>query len=234
MLVLMQSVTGGVNWASVAEPLKEVGSGYYMLFCFYVIFFLCCVLNTITGLFVETTLQKAARDTQWTIQHELDKKAEYMESLQALFAELDEDHDGIVPVSEFCSRLDDPILVAFASSLGIDMSDAAQFCILYASNGTYSIDLDTFVTGCIRLKGHSLAIDVQHILVKQKACQHDLDDFKHWSKACMTRLERLLSITSPEPKCIQGQLTSVMSYDDCDHKSHGSSKFEEKQATVTL
>merc|ERR1712194_397845 len=119
-----------------------------MLFCFYIIFFLCCILNTITGVFIETTLQKAARDTQWTIQHELDKKAEYIESLQVLFGEMDKDHDGLVTVAEFSSHLTDPILCAFASSLGIEVSDATLFFSLYSSYGTQTIDLDGFVTGC--------------------------------------------------------------------------------------
>merc|ERR1712048_335848 len=122
MLILMQSVTGGLNWSIVAEPLRQIGSVYLCLFCFYVIFFLCCVFNTITGFFVETTLQKAAHDTQWTIQNELDKKTEYMESLHALFAEMDDDDDGIVTVKQFCAHLNDPIMVAFAASLGIEMA----------------------------------------------------------------------------------------------------------------
>jgi len=219
MLVLMQSVTGGVNWATVAEPLKQVGAGYYMLFCFYIIFFLCCVLNTITGLFVETTLQKAAHDTQWTIQHELEKKAEYSESLRALFAEMDKDNDGLVTVAEFCSHLSDPILVAFASSLGIDMADAALFFSLCSSDGTGSVDLDTFVTGCIRLKGHPLTIDVQQILVKQKDCQQQLGEFIDWSERCMVKLESLLVHVGHDPKCVEGQAAEKMSCADYGHKN---------------
>merc|ERR1712178_259286 len=198
MLILMQSVTGGINWGIVAEPLRQVGMGYFYLFCFYIIFFLCCVFNTITGLFVETTLQKAARDTQWTIQNELDKKAEYMESLQALFAEMDKDDDGIVTVKQFCAHLHDPIMVAFASSLGIEMGDAVRFFSMYSSDGAHTIDLDTFVTGCIRLKGHPLAIDVQHILAKQRNCQHHLDEIIAWSETCAVKLEGLLTHVAHE------------------------------------
>lgn len=219
MLILMQSVTGGVNWAVVAEPLLQFGTGYYMLFCFYVIFFLCCVLNIITGLFVETTLQKAQHDTQWNIQHELYKKAEYIESLHALFAEMDCDNDGIVTLAQFSAHAGDPILVAFASSLGIEMTDAANLFALYSSNGTQTIDLDTFVTGCIRLKGQPLAIDVQNILVKQKALQQNLDDFIDWSERHILRLEYVLLSSGQETKFVQAVSAKSDSDDVVDHPS---------------
>jgi hypothetical protein len=68
MLTLFASSTGGEDWRAVAESLSAIGDLYYGIFCLYVTFYVTVLMNTITAVFVETTLQTAAKDLQFTVQ----------------------------------------------------------------------------------------------------------------------------------------------------------------------
>merc|ERR1712187_325570 len=114
-----------------------------------------------------------------------------------------------------------------------------RFFTMYSSDGAHTIDLETFVTGCIRLKGHPLAIDVQHILAKQRYCQHHLDEIIAWSERCAVKLEGLLTHLGQEPRCVQGIITKGMSSSELGHKNHGFGPFlndviQAKQVALTL
>merc|ERR1712176_1681338 len=69
---------------------------------------------------------------------QLEDKHKYIKKLQAFYDEIDDDGDGEISYSEFCGHLQDPTWHAFAASL----------------------DIDTFVVGCIKLKGAAKSMDL--------------------------------------------------------------------------
>merc|ERR1711970_423080 len=60
-----------------------------------------------------------------------------------------------------------PRMRAFAASLGIEIADTNHFFALLSDSGKKAVDLETFVTGCIRMKGQALSVDLQDLLIKQ-------------------------------------------------------------------
>merc|ERR1712110_1108827 len=84
MVSLYMAGTGGQDWHEIAKPLKEAGWYVYLMFLLYVAFFQFVVLNTLTSLFVESTLESTDRDQALIVQHEMEKKEKYVAKLEAL------------------------------------------------------------------------------------------------------------------------------------------------------
>jgi len=182
MLSLLMAGTGGEDWAYIGEPLYFLGWPYFLLFVFYIVSFLFVVVNTITGLFVEATLKHSNNDDSMVIQQELDKRHKYVERLRAAFYKLDTDEDGLVSIDEFTEALASKQMQAFLASLSIDGTDAeAFFRVLTDHLPDKRVDLETFVVGCIKLRGEAKAMDVFLLLSQQTSLQKQVK-----------RIERLL------------------------------------------
>merc|ERR1719329_671326 len=127
MSSLWMATTGGQDWEVLANPLWEVDPVYYCLFLTFVGFFLFVIANSLTSLFVDSAIQYAERDHHQVIQAQLARKKEYADRIVELYKRMDVDHDGEISEAEFHSHLDDPKMIAFASSLEIDTVDLQQF-----------------------------------------------------------------------------------------------------------
>mmetsp|Transcript_59785 Transcript_59785/g.166901 ORF Transcript_59785/g.166901 Transcript_59785/m.166901 type:complete len:527 (-) Transcript_59785:92-1672(-) len=179
MMTLWQASSGGVNWGGVARPLRHFGGGvFYWIFCFYILFFMFVILNTITSLFVEACLDNASRDTQAVIQSQMERKAKYAATLEVLFREMDADHDENVTMEEFRACLQNPHMVAFVESLGIEIGDAEYCFRLLSGEGHCGVDVDSFVEGCIKMKGDAQSIDMQDALLRLKQTSTNLDEIR--------------------------------------------------------
>lgn len=168
MLSLFKASTGGTDWDVLAKPLLGVGWLAYALFVVYMAFFLFAVMNAVTSLFVESTMNLAAHDQVMTIQHELEKKDKHVERLRELFRDLDTNQDGLISYSDLSAKIRDPRLVAWLSSLGIDACDVLGFFRLLSGNLRHPIDFETFVIGCIQLRGEARALDMHRLLQQQR------------------------------------------------------------------
>merc|ERR1712083_1004605 len=96
----------------------------------------------------------------------MEKKESHIEKLEEIFGQLDTDNNGKITSQEFTSALEQQELLAFLSGLGIDATDAnALFKMLLQPQGKgdapgQAVDIETFVVGCIKLRGDAKAMDV--------------------------------------------------------------------------
>lgn len=159
-----------------------VGWPYYSLYVIYLVLFLFVIMNTICGLFVEATINRSHHDEALLIQSELDRKDQYVAQLQNCFRQIDVDKNGLISDEEFLEALIRPEMQAFLGSLHIDASDAESFFRMLTEHcAEQEIDLETFVVGCIKLRGEAKAMDVYCMLSHQMSFQRQIN-----------RLERLL------------------------------------------
>jgi len=164
MLSLYMASTSGDSWKTIAQPLAHIGSSMYLLFLIYIAFFIFVVTNTLTSLFLEATIANAEKDHEMVVHEELKKKGEFIRKLQLFFNTMDNDGSGVISEAEFSQHMEDPELIAFASSLDIDVMDVAQFFRLLSNNGQDPVDIETFVVGCIKLRGPAKSLDLQFLL----------------------------------------------------------------------
>lgn len=189
MLSLYMSSTGGTDWEPVAMPLYHAGTVYYFAFLFYIAFFLFVIMNTVTSLFVDSIARAANKDDAQLIQDQLSSKDEFVEKIRALYAEMDTDASGEVTFDTFRKCLSDPRVLAFASCLDIEISDMQQFFNILSANGTRPVDGNTFVVGCIKLRGEARSVDVMDILITQRNALHEQEKFMSF---CREKLEKLV------------------------------------------
>lgn len=190
MITLFMSSCGGIDWKEAVSPLYYVGSSFVLLFFLYISVFTFVVVNTVTALFVENTIATANKDFACSIQNELEKKEEYLESLRLLFEEMDEWGTGEVSLEQFERQIENPKLVAFFASLEIEITDATHFFEMLSEYGQKSVTLENFVTGCIRMRGQALAVDLHYLTTKHLVMHTDLATFMERADLRFDSLQR--------------------------------------------
>merc|ERR1719223_8161 len=216
MLALFMAPTGGTDWSDVAEPLRECGQQYYAIFLFYVAFFAFVMINTLTSLFVEGVRRYSEKDDNDLINDELIRKGQYVKKIKALYNHIDLDGSGLVHYDEFIQYLGDPRMQAFATSLDIEAADLDQFFSILSVNGTKAVDLETFVVGCIKLRGLAKSMDMMDVMLAVRNSRHELHrlhkmtkkEFKTLSGVRFGSSSCARTIGAP-PGCPVGELSLV-------------------------
>merc|ERR1711972_258170 len=145
----------GIEWRNLAIPLmKTISPAMAVVFCLYIVFTTLALMNIVTGVFVETALNRAREDREvYMINH-----------LRDLFRTLDENSNGVVSWDELRANLNNPKLVPIFKELDIDPSEAKGLFKLLDRDGSGSIDADEFLSGCLSLRGPAKALDLQLVL----------------------------------------------------------------------
>lgn len=177
MVTLLAVGTGGIDWLEPFNVLDH-SSLYQGVFVFYVIFFVFVIHNTVTSLFVEGLLDKQANDEQLIMQERIEKKADYVKKIESLFDVLDNDGNGLVSYQELLASLDDPRMILFASSLDMEESDLRVLLDVLTGSGRTEVDIESFVVGCIKLRGQARTVDLLTLGEKLKRAMRDDDSFR--------------------------------------------------------
>merc|ERR1711881_308036 len=101
MLSLYWVSTGGVDWKDVGDSVQEMGPVPFSFFLFYIAFFMFVVVNSVTSIFIEATVQNAQRDQQTFINDEIKKKRMYVEQVRNLFQKIDKGEAGEISWEDF-------------------------------------------------------------------------------------------------------------------------------------
>jgi len=86
-------------------------------------------------------------------------------------------------------------MIAFASSLELDVTDIAQFYSMLSCRGKYTVDVDTFVNGCIKLKGAARSMDLQGLIALQKRNSHNIEQLSDVCDHILAAMQE--SVTHP-------------------------------------
>jgi hypothetical protein len=175
MYTLFKVSTGGVSWGDVSDPLLQLmGWQTFCIFLVYIAFFLFVMTNAVTAIFVSSAEEYANKDAHNMMYDQLQAKQQYMDQVIQLYREMDRDNNGVVTKAEFGRYISDPRMIAFASNLDIDTMDLDQFFNVLSSRGEVPVDLDTFVDGCIRLRGTARSMDVYDLKIHQRTLAQDV------------------------------------------------------------
>lgn len=206
---LWTATTGGDDWQVMASVLQEMGVLYYLLFVSYVGFFLFVVTNVLTSLFIDAAVQYAERDQHQVIQAQLAQKKQYSQRIIQLYKQMDRDQDGQISQEEFNSNIKDERLTAFAASLDIDTVDLQQFFAILSSGGTRKVDLDTFVVGCIKLRGSAKAMDLIELMLRQRSEEEKAQGFRKFCQEEIKSVNVKLSTLANSVGSVRGAINMV-------------------------
>lgn len=105
-------------------------------------------------------MQRSRSDRELMTQNELTAKREFLETMQGVFNELDEDGDNCIELEDLAAKLQKPKIGAYFSSLGVDVDQVSKLFKLLDSDGSGNIDSEEFMFGCLKLRGEAKSLDI--------------------------------------------------------------------------
>jgi Ca2+-binding EF-hand superfamily protein len=182
MLTLFTSITGGVSWDVVIQPLHEIHFFWVVVFIAYVAFAYFAVLNVVTGVFCQSAIDAAQRDDDMALQSVISNKSIYVDQLTKLFTKIDDRQDGVITIADFERHLHDENVISFFHTLELDVSDAWSLFKLLDLDNSNNVDLDEFIIGCTRLKGNAKSIDMAQVMYDCRWLMKRFAAFSLWAE----------------------------------------------------
>jgi hypothetical protein len=173
MLSMFFSVTGGVDWYEVLQPLLAVSWLYACVFVAFVIFVVFGVFNVLNAVFVESVLTN--RDKDLLIQNEQVKTRIFMRDLADLFNEGDTDGNHSLTYAELEDHCQNDRFIAYLNTYSLDASDTKALFDMLDNDKSGSVDVEEFVLGALKLKGPAKTSDMLklQIFLNKLQCQAD-------------------------------------------------------------
>jgi len=155
VLSIYQAISGGVDWSDILDPLSsQISTLITPFFMFYIAFATLCMLNVITGVFVESALLTAKRD----------KESYMVNSVHSVFGLYDKDGSGTLSRAQFHEALESQELMAVLATLDIDTSEAGGLFELIDIDRQGELSAEAFASGCARLHGPAKALELGVLL----------------------------------------------------------------------
>merc|ERR1712137_955433 len=174
----MGAISGGDDWAGLAENLREIGDGYYLCFALYVMFVSLGVLNIVTGFFVDGTIQASANQKDLMLKAAHEKRNTMLEMLGDLFVHLDADQSGKISSEEFESHLSDETVQEYFCVLEIQLEEARDLFRILDTGRTGEVSIEEFTNGCLKITGSPTSFDILACLFESRKILASLESLK--------------------------------------------------------
>jgi len=193
MLSLYKSVTGGADWQEFFDNPGSVqmleGTGFVnkLFFVFFIFFIQIALLNILTGIFVENAMKLAQPDRDSLAFERRKRDVAESEELTRLCMQVDTNNSGTISAEEFYAM--NRKMRNYFAVMGLDITDAECFFeMLAALHDDQEVDIPTFVTGCMKLKGTATSLDLQRLMFETKLIYRNQRNFHEF---CIQNLEEL-------------------------------------------
>jgi hypothetical protein len=170
MFSLLQASSGGQDWIQMYNRLEPLGAFAQYVFVFYIVFMLIAVMNIVTSIFLDKAMSvaKPTVDNMMVDKHHQDMKD--AKELTDLVSHMDTQNSGLITFSDFMSYMKEDRFRLYFDVRGLNVKDTAMFFKMLSSASTGenrgalsaddTVDLNAFVTGCMRLKGVASCMDL--------------------------------------------------------------------------
>lgn len=165
---LFASITGGVSWRDVLNPLGHTGWLFSMLFILYIFFCIFSVLNIVTGVFVDGAIQRSSQERDLRLEKEKEQKKMYVSMLTDLLEEIDAEGTGVISREDLQEAFKSEQVRYYFSVLDIDVTDSNYLFDMLDLDRSGEVDMEEFVSGCLRLKGNAKSIDIHTLMYEIK------------------------------------------------------------------
>mmetsp|Transcript_29101 Transcript_29101/g.83533 ORF Transcript_29101/g.83533 Transcript_29101/m.83533 type:complete len:648 (+) Transcript_29101:85-2028(+) len=176
MMSLFKASFGGEDWGLYYDIARRTGQFEGILFIIFIALALVALMNILTGMFVDNAMKYAQPDReQVALEHQKQQQTDSAQ-LRQLFKEMtrspdDDSNSRTLSKRRFLRALNrNGSIRAQLSMLGLELRDGATFfSLLSIASDRDEVDIETFVSGCLRLKGTPSSIDVHSILSRLHA-----------------------------------------------------------------
>mmetsp|Transcript_85144 Transcript_85144/g.249336 ORF Transcript_85144/g.249336 Transcript_85144/m.249336 type:complete len:583 (+) Transcript_85144:34-1782(+) len=168
VFTLFTAISGGVSWQEIVEPLFALHGVWVAFYLLYFAFVYFAVLNVVTGVFCQTAIESANHDQDMATQAQMSAKQQYISKLKQLFQQVDLNNSGEITLSEFEDSMKDEKLLAYFASIDITIDEAFSLFKLLDHDNTHSLNIDAFVTGCLKLRGQAKSLDIAMMMYETR------------------------------------------------------------------
>lgn len=171
MITLFMCVSGGTDWIEPYNLVRRTGELNGCVFLFFIFFFVIAVWNIVTSIFIERTMELAKPDVDGLMLLKRRRDIDDARELMKLCTMVDKDMSGTISSDEFEFFIQNEAFRQYFDVRGIDVKDAAMFFQMLCAAAEVTgdeVDVDTFIGGCLRLKGVASSIDVQTLAFEAK------------------------------------------------------------------
>merc|ERR1712050_47775 len=111
---------------------------------------------------------RSAQERDLRLEKEKEQKKMYVSMLMDLLQEIDTEGSGVISRQELEEAFkSDKVRYSF-SVLDIDIHDPNYLFDMLDGDGSGEVDMEEFVTGCLRLKGNAKSIDIHTLMFEIK------------------------------------------------------------------
>jgi len=161
LLSLFMAISGGQDWGSLYKLVKATGTLNSSFFLAYILLIWLSITNIIISIFCDKAIKLAQPDLDESLLAKRRIDLEKVRSIKSFFKSLDLNQSGTLSVSELQQCMHDMRTATYFEMMGLDIKDAELFfAMLTSMSGKEEVDVHTFVTGWLKLKGAATSLDV--------------------------------------------------------------------------
>jgi len=157
---LFQCFTGGTDWGAVYDQVLPLGTAPSLLFLCYMVIAWLSLTNIITSVFVDKAVRCSQPDTDELVVEKRKDDLKVADELSKLFQNATKTGSNLLSLPELDNCLQDVHTETIFEMNGLTLGDAKAFCHMLALQSHGEVDLDTFIAGCLALKGPANSIDI--------------------------------------------------------------------------
>lgn len=187
---LYMSIIGGIDWADASEPLESVSPVMLFMFAAYIAFAVLCVLNIVTGVFVENANKFAKRNDEQALIDSLSDHNQFQE-VSAIFKGADVNGDQEIDWDEFQVCLQDHRIQSYLKQNGLDIQTTSVNNVkglfrLLDFDGGGTVDVDEFLLGISQLQSGNL--DIARVTHDCRALGKDVQQLFYLCESAFTKM----------------------------------------------
>lgn len=162
MYTLIQVLTLD-SWTGISRSMSNYILWSVTFFYCYIAVVVFVLLNLVTAVIVNSALENSQKDRDQLLVEKLEKDAEELARVQALFQMLDSDNNNEVTLQEFELAFEKPEIATTLKLLGFE-PDECRDLFLLLDTGDGSLSLHEFFQGLQRMQGEAAAQDVFRVM----------------------------------------------------------------------
>jgi len=193
IITLYYAVTGGADWEPLAQPIRDAGEMFYLLFLFYIAFTAFAVLNVLTGLYVDTATKISEQDDN-SVGGELRTRPETLE-FRALCVSL-VGEGTTIHTSLLEAQIHNDTVKHFFALVDIEAGEMRRILKGLDMSGTGMVEIEDVIEGCIHAKSNNINMDLMMLGCESKRSRQALEAY-HMN--LHQRFDELAQILSEKP-----------------------------------
>jgi len=160
-LSLFKGMSGGNDWDAYYQMVSKSGYLNGIIFLFYICFVWLSVTNIITSVFVDKAMKLALPDVDELLLNKHKEELESAKELKRIVIDLDVTDSSSITLEELQRCMQDVRFATYLELKGLDIKDAELFFrMLLDMSDCSTVDINTFIGGCLKMKGLALNIDL--------------------------------------------------------------------------